>query len=179
MTRTTISKLSKEYAEAVIRYRRRRIEIEREMNQLKAELDWLRAPSWIEMVAKRVAKEMQEEFPDRHFEILGPFGMNNEVSIHFYKNGVAEKDKFKNENCLSITFAPKLDLDDGSFELAIVDAETNTHEFSEDTIAALNGANHPRIPILSSLEARQLCEIIKDRKSAESYKLLATLSERR
>jgi hypothetical protein len=149
------------------------------MNQLKAELDWLRAPSWIEMVVKKVAKEMQEEFPDRHFEVLGPFGMNNEVSIHFYKNGVSEKDKFIDENCLSITFVPKQDPDDRSFELAILDTETNTHGFPDGTIAALNGANHPRIPILPSLEARQLCEIIKDGKSAESYKLLTTLSERR
>ena len=153
MTRTTISELSEEYAEAMIRYQRRRIEIEREMNQLKAELDWLRAPSWIEMIVKKVAKEMQEGFPDRHFEILGPFGLNNEVSIHFYKNGVGEKDKFKNENCLSIAFVPKPDRDNGSFELAIVDTETNTHEFPDGTIAALNGANHPRIPILPSLRS--------------------------
>ena len=173
---TTVSDLSKAYAEAEIRCHRRRVEIEREIKDLKAELDWLKAPSWIEMVVEKIAKEMQKEFPDRHFEILGPFGMNNETSIHFYKNGIGEKEKFARDNCLNIAFVPSFD--NGSFELAILDTETDTHEFPDGSIAALNGANHPKIPILPSLEVRQLCEIIKDRKSAESYKSLVSLSDR-
>ena len=80
------------------------------------------------MIVRPIAEEMQEDFPDRHFEILGPFGLHSEVSIHFYKNGVSEKEKFDGDNCLSITFVP-IDLNDE--ELAILDTETNTHEYPE------------------------------------------------
>jgi len=124
------------------------------------------------MIVKPIAEEMQKDFPDRHFEILGPFGLHSEVSIHFYKNGVSEKEKFDGDNCLSITFV-SIDLNDA--ELAILDLETNTHDYPEGSIAAMNGANHPRVPILSFLEIGQLSEIMKDRKNFESYKTLVAL----
>ena len=124
------------------------------------------------MIVRRIAEEMEKDFPDRHFEILGPFGLHSEVSIHFYKNGVSEKEKFDGNNCLSITFV-SIDLNDA--EIAILDTETNTHEYPEGSIAAMNGANHPRVRILSFLEIRQLSEIMKARKNFESYKTLITL----
>ena len=124
------------------------------------------------MIVRPIAEEMQKDFPDRHFEVLGPFGLHSEVSIHFYKNGVSEKEKFQRDNCLSITFV-SISLNDE--ELAILDTGTNTHEYPEGTIAAMNGGNHPRIPILPFLEIGQLSEIMKDRRNFESYKSLVAL----
>ena len=124
------------------------------------------------MIVRPIAEEMQKDFPDRHFEILGPFGLHSEVSIHFYKNGVGEKEKFDGDNCVSITF---VSIGLNGEEIAILDVETNTHEYPWGSIAAMNGANHPRVPILPFLEITHLSEIMKDRKTFESYKTLLAL----
>ena len=106
-----IGKLTKTYAEAAAKHDRKVAEIKRKIEELNAELKLVSqgTPSWVAIVLENITREMQEEFPDRHFEILGPFGMSNEVSIHFYKNGVGEKEKFEGDNCLSITFVPRFD----------------------------------------------------------------------
>lgn len=115
---------------------------EKQIERLKKKLD--KSPFWGESLIKPIAEELVKHFPDRYYDILGPFGMTAEISIHFYRIGVDDKQKFDGDNCISITFRPE-DLDKG--ELRIADCKTNTGEFREGTIGEMNGMNHPTIPL--------------------------------
>ena len=99
-------------------------------------------PSWIDIIVKSIAKAMSQELPDRTFGILGPFGMTNETSIHFYRKGIKKESKFEGDNCISITFRPA-ELPD----LTVVDYSVDTGRFEKGSIAEMNGMNHPSIPI--------------------------------
>ena len=115
---------------------------EKQIERLKKKLDKL--PFWKDALIKPIAEELIKHFPDRCYDILGPFGLSSETSIHFYRTGVDEKHKFDGDNCISITFRPG-DLEKG--ELRIVDHKTNTGEFREGTLGEVNGMNHPTIPL--------------------------------
>ena len=102
------------------------------------------APFWKDYLIKPIAEAMLPLLPGRHFELLGPFGIGARVSIHFYRDGVTDEDKWRDENCLSITFEPG-DLQKG--ELQVVDHLTNTGTFNHGTIGEINGFNHPCVDI--------------------------------
>lgn len=115
---------------------------EKQIERLKKKLKKL--PFWTDALIKPIAEELVKHFPDRRYEILGPCGLSSETAIHFYRIGVNEPHLFDGDNCISITFRPG-DLEKG--ELRIVDPKTNTGEFREGTLGAVNGMNHPTIPL--------------------------------
>lgn len=115
---------------------------EKQIERLKKKLDKL--PFWQDALIKPIAEELIKQYTDRYYEILGPFGLSSETSIHFYRIGVDEKHKFDGDNCISITFRPG-NLEKG--ELRLVDHKKNTGEFREGTLGALNGMNYPTIPL--------------------------------
>lgn len=115
---------------------------EKQIERLKKKLDKL--PFWQDALIKPIAEELIKQFPDRCYDILGPFGLSNETAIHFYRIGVDEKHKFEGDNCISITFRPG-NLEKG--ELRLVDHKKNTGEFRKGTIGEMNGMNHPTIPL--------------------------------
>lgn len=115
---------------------------EKQIERLKKKLDKL--PGWTDALLKPIAEELIKQFPDRYYDILGPFGLSSETAIHFYRIGVDEKHKFDGDNCISITFRPG-NLENG--ELRLVDHKTNTGEFREGTLGEMNGMNHPTIPL--------------------------------
>jgi len=141
----TIGELSKPYLDirlASHRIRARIEEREKQIERLNKKLEKL--PFWKDGLIKPIAEELIKHFPDRYYEILGPFGLTSEISIHFYRIGVNEKQLFDGDNCISITFRPG-ELDKG--ELRIADRKTNTGEFREGTLGEMNGMNHPEIPL--------------------------------
>lgn len=113
-------------------------------------------PYWTDELVKSIAEELVKLLPGRYYEILGPFGLNAEVSIHFYKN------KFKNMvhheqmkqnytggiNCKSIRFRPG-NLDKGELHLI---SKKNTKEYARGTIAEMNGMNYESIDMPDTIE---------------------------
>jgi len=133
-----------------------RLKIEGRIEQRKAQivrlqkkLDKLGWVSWIDEIIKPIAEMLIKKMPDRYFEIFGPFGMNSETSIHFYKNGVTNNNRFDGDNCKSITFRPR-NLDIG--ELVLVDYSEDTHQYKEGTLAELNGENYRTVPMKKSID---------------------------
>ena len=102
------------------------------------------APNWATCLIKPIAEAMLPLLPGRYFEILGPVGIGARVSIHFYRNGVKKEDRWKDSNCLSITFEPA-NLQKG--ELQAVDNLTDTNKYAIGTIGEINGLNHPSVKI--------------------------------
>src|SRR5258708_7962903 len=86
---------------------RQRKAIDQQIEDLKAERQGLseRCPHFIAGIVEPLAKELVKKMPGRHYDILGPFGLCCQVSIHFYKDGVPEREKCDGDNCRSITFA--------------------------------------------------------------------------
>jgi len=143
-----ISKIVSEYVEENLAYQTKDKYLENRIAHREAQLtrlkkrlhnNYMNAPSWIDEIIKPIAEEMTKHFPDRRYEILGPFGLACETAIHFYLNG---SDNI--ETCLSITFRPG-NLDKG--EIKIVDYSKDTGSYEKNTIGEVNGMNYPSIPI--------------------------------
>lgn len=134
------------YVERLTHYDRERDRLRREIATRKNQLERLKCPFWIDELLRPIAEHLleQPEFADRTYDVLGPFGMGSRASIHLYKKGVPKELKFKDENCVSITFEPG-NLQAG--ELRIVDYSRNLHEFAPGTIGELNGFNYPTVPM--------------------------------
>jgi hypothetical protein len=115
-------------------------QVERLNKKLKRAYD--ARTSWVDEIIKPIAVLLAPFFPERRWEIYGPFGLVCSVSIHFYKNGVSEDKKFDGKNCLSITFRPgNLQLG----ELLVVDYRKNLKEYPKGSIGEMNGMNHPAV----------------------------------
>lgn len=134
------------YVERLTHYDRERDRLRGEIEEGKAQLDKLERPFWIDEILRPIAEHLleQPEFADRTYDILGPFGIGARTSIHLYKKGVPEGLKFKDENCMSITFEPG-NLQTG--ELRIVDYSKDLRRFAPGTLGELNGFNHPTVPM--------------------------------
>lgn len=75
------------------------------------------------------------------FEVMGPFGMDNETSIYFY---AGERDS-KRKPLAGATFAR---LGDG---YGLKDYSKNTGQFAEGSIGELNGGNYKTIEITEKM----------------------------
>ena len=100
----TMQEIKREYSEKEAGYNKKydhlsaRIDRrERQITQLKAQLDNLEWVSWVDGLIKPIAEELSKHFPDRQCEVTEPFGISGNVSIYLTKKGAA---------CLSITFRP-------------------------------------------------------------------------
>lgn len=114
-------------------------------------------PSWINYLVKPLLRLLLPYMAARGFnryELLGPFGITHSMSIHFFKKGVKKKGIYDVPGAIqSITFVPGQ-----GAELRIKDESKNTGEFSPSSIGAVNGMNHPDIPIT---EDTTLAEVLK------------------
>jgi len=134
------------YVERMTHYDRERDRLRGEIATRKIQLAGLKCPFWIDDIIRPIAEHLieQPEFADRTYDILGPFGIGSRASIHLYKKGVPEELKFKDENCVSITFEPG-NLQAG--EITIVDRSRNLQKFAPGTLGELNGFNYPTVPM--------------------------------
>ena len=113
--------------------------MEKRLNALYTE-----RPFWIDEIIKPIAKLLNAKYPDRYFNVLGPFGLQCTTAIHFYRKGVKESEHVENGNCLSINFVLG-SLSKG--EILVQDVSQNTQEYIPNSIGEVNGMNHPNIAI--------------------------------
>jgi hypothetical protein len=135
-----------------------------EYDQLEAQIEALTAKrralnlSWVDLVIKPLAKKLKRYVPGYRVEVLGPFGICNEVSIHFCKIGVPEEKLWDKKGAVkSISFVPNLE--QGTFR--VVDRSKDTKDHPEGSIGAVNGMNHPRIPIDLKWAVKDLVKFIR------------------
>ena len=135
--------------------------LDKAIARLKVKREAAGKGSWIDQVVKPLAKSLQRYLPGRVVDILGPFGICSEVSIHFIKRGVSEKKMWdKPSNVKSITFVPRHS-SESPFSIAVVDSTKSDGSFLKGTIGELNGMNHPRVPVLPTWTARDLLKYIR------------------
>ena len=114
---------------------------------------------WGDLLIKPIAKQLIKHFPGRVLEILGPFGLNCEISVWFKKKGVDEKHLFDTKDTVkSITFRPG-NVEKGEFR--VVSYEEDTKEFKENSIGAMNGMNFKSIPVTKNTTIRDLLKYVK------------------
>jgi len=140
------------YTQRATDYDNTKRHLESQQENIKQQLASLKCPSWIDDMVKPIGEAMLRtpELADRVMEIFGPFGIGARTSIHFYRKDIADVDRFKGDNCLSIKFEPG-DLDSG--ELYLVDENINTKKFKEGTIGEINGMNNPVTPMPKSIKS--------------------------
>ncbi len=124
--------------------------LERQLESRRTALARLAGPYWGDEVVGKLAELLAPHFPEyTTHELMGPFGMRCQLSIHFYKKAIKPGDPWLDDNCLSVTFVPG-DLRDG--EVYLLDKATDTGQFGKGSLAELNGENHPRVPMPDTIE---------------------------
>lgn len=131
--------------ELIDRYMKKYNSYWKRKSYLEQELKKLNCPYWIDDIIKPIAEILVKEMPDRHYEILGPFGLCSDVAIHFYKIG--EENSLN--DCKSINFRP-IDLDNGKIE--IIDYNEDNKRYEEGTLRAVNGMNYSAILMTDTIE---------------------------
>lgn len=144
------------------KYQRLQEVAEKKLKKLRAKEKY-----WVETFIRPLAEELQTYFPERHIDILGPFGLRSSVSIWL----IREKEKdwrdasgeersklheeyFAGDNIISVTIIP-VDLEEGIFHYET--GETK-EKFREGTIGEINGMNNETKQI-ESIE--QLVKLLK------------------
>ena len=98
--------------------------------------------SWVSTLLKPLARQMCKALNTKHWEILGPFGLNCETSIWFWNT----KEEHKECNVYSITFRPNINRDNPStFGFTVKDYSVNTKRYASGTLGEVNGGNYPSI----------------------------------
>ena len=159
-----ISRILKEYNSMKNEYDENEKHLDKRIEHRKAQLERLENrrrklhfPSWVDNMVKPIAEELIKHFQDRCYDILGPFGIGARTSIHFYKKGTDETNQF--DECLSITFEPNL-FNEGKATLGVVDYNTDTQRYSKGTIGAINGFNHPLMPLPENITVQWLMDFM-------------------
>ena len=152
--------ISKQFSANLKRYESEEDKIQDKLKRLKRKQERLSQdyPSWTDDMIGPVADAMVKKLPDRTYDILGPFGLTAETSIHFYKKGATEKNRFEGDNCISITFRPG-ELRDG--ELELVDHTKQTGRYPIGSIGEMNRMNYPAVSIPKNADAKWLIEYMK------------------
>ena len=106
--------------------------IQNELDNLKEKKKKLNRPSWIDEIIKPLAQEIANKL-DKHYEILGPFGICCRVTLRFGdKEKLSAKDDF-----LKITILPD-NLKEGKFSY---ETGETIDKFKKGTIGQVNGMN--------------------------------------
>ena len=157
--------LLKSYKSKVKRYGTTAIRLAKERDEALRRYNGLKYPHWKENLIVPIAEEIAKRL-DRDYEILGPFGLGCEMSIHFMIKGLPDQKKdYKAwyavafDDMLSLTFRPG-DIENG--ELKLVDLRKNTGKFPEGSIGEVNGMNHPRLPMPETID--DLIKFMKSQK---------------
>ena len=120
------------------------------VNDLEKKEQRLKYPHFIEGIIQPIAKEISKR-KGLTFEVLGPFGLSCETSIHFTKKNFKGK-RNKDFVCdYSLTFRPFDEHDEGyKFKkqwLELVDYSKKTKQYKDGTIGQINGFNYQTVPI--------------------------------
>lgn len=117
-------------------------EIEIKKNELNQLLD--SSPNWIKDIVKPLANKLKPFFPETdRIDVLGPFGLGSEVSIHI---GDIHTDEF-----YFVTFRPGVN-DSGQFELLMKDYEHQKPNYPINSIGDVNGFNYSDVLVPDSIE---------------------------
>lgn len=155
-----------EAADAEDKRLRERIEMrQRQIERLERKLAKARAerpepPHWIHGLVAPLAKRLAEHLPGYDWEVLGPFGVNSTVSIHFEPSDRRERGEDWAKHLRSITFRPT-HTDAGATRLRLVDYSRNLKLYPEGTMGEMNGCNYPTEPCPDEMTLKQLLAWVK------------------
>lgn len=127
-------------------------EAEKKINVLNKKNKNLKFHGGLRELFNNLAVEIQKKLNSSCFEWYGPFGLNNEQTIYFYK------DKNKKKILGSICF---VSFRDG---YAIRDEKKNNGLYQKGTIGEMNGGNHPIIEITEKINLDWLVKWAKRNK---------------
>ncbi len=133
-------------------FRRMQKKYERLQEKYKLKEAKLKYPHWMENVLRPLGEELIANFPGSTFEVSGPFGMDNEISISIHGNG--------KELLAFLQFVPAYG-NNLPIALHLRDYSIDTKRFTPGSIAAMNGGNHPSIPIPADVTIQWFLDKIK------------------
>ncbi len=133
-------------------FRRMQKKYERLQEKYKLKEAKLKYPHWIEHVLRPLGEELITHYPESSFEIMGPFGMDNETSISIKGNG--------KELLAFLEFVPEHG-DNKPMGLHLRDYTIDTKQFTPGSIGEMNGGNHPSIPIPADVTIQWFLEKIE------------------
>lgn len=113
-----------------------------QIGRLNARLEKLykSTPEWKEALVHPLADELAKLYPELTFQVIGPFGIGNEVAIHARRH----RESGSSEEVVgSITFRPIGE----NNSLGVVDYGQHLGEYPKGSLGDRNGLNHPTVPV--------------------------------
>ena len=148
---TTLGDLAARYDRASRRHEKARERLTRLRDEADAKLKRLHWPSWIDSVLAPIASAFEAAMPDRRAEILGPFGIPANTSIHLYRRSATKEHLFNAGNCISINFRPQCCAE--GFKLHVVDHTRNTGRYRAGSMGEANDMNYESIEVPATADA--------------------------
>ena len=163
-------KLSDNYREVYNNYKTKDGELTQKIRRAEARLEKLtnkqralQFPHWKKFILEPLSKELEVKYPGYHAEVLGPFGLDNETSIHLYKDSIPKSERWDATNrsisVKSISFIFSLNRELYP-ELFVRDYTQDSREFGRGTIGEMNGMNYASIPIPQDVNIQWFCQWI-------------------
>lgn len=119
---------------------------------------------WVDVIVRPLASDIKEALGYSHVEVLGPFGIDSNVALHFF-NGKPENDvsDMPIDQCVaSITLSCDLNANLSCNEVVMqkIDHNTSSNEYPKGSIGSLNGLNKNRISIPNDATGEQFKEFL-------------------
>ena len=141
---------------------------EENVQELKEKERKMTYPHHHENYLKPLAEELLKHFKNRTYDILGPFGLYCESSIHLYKNGVDKNELFDGDNCISVTF--KLRHGDNNEPYLVLVDHLHKHErYPNGSLGEMNGGNYETVLMKETIY--ELVKFIKEQNKKKDKKL--------
>jgi hypothetical protein len=151
--KSKITDLTKENGRVIKEHRQKIQKINDMIDQLNQEKNNMTYPHWITEIIEPLGETIATEL-GTNFRVLGPFGLQNEVAIHFGKDFDTDT---KSE--YSIHLVP-INIEEG--KIAYKDYSKRTEKYPKGSIGEVNGWNYENIEITDDMTIKDLIDVIKN-----------------
>lgn len=100
-----------------------------------------------------IADAVLTQFPGMTAEILGPFGLGNTSTITIGDPTLPEESRDK------FTLSFRIDLETGA--VSYVDYSKSSGDYPKGSMGAVNGLNHPEVPLTADMTIEALAQLFK------------------
>ena len=127
------------------------------VTQIEAKLANMVPPNGNAALIQPLAKELLTLFPGFSYEVFGPSGLADAVTISFYPKDASAENRLSGEKCKSITIITKMP----QGGIGVRDFSRDTHSHAPGSIGYASGLNHPTLTAPEDAQVKWFAQYVK------------------
>ena len=127
------------------------------VTQIETKLANMVAPNGNAALIQPLARELLTLFPGFSYEVFGPSGLADAVTISFYPKDASAENRLSGEKCKSITIITKMP----QGGIGVRDFSRDTHTHSPGSIGYASGLNHPTLTAPEDAQVKWFAQYVK------------------